>query len=62
MSRLGQLRALKKASDLLLIGGLSAARRGPLLAPVSHTCVIQIGKKHAFKKYDQFALYTSCFW
>ena len=21
-----------------------------------------IGKKHALKKYDQFALYTSCFW
>ena len=21
-----------------------------------------IGKKHAFKKYDQFALNTSCFW
>ena len=41
MSRLGQLRALKKVSDLLLIGG-SAARRGPLLA---HTCVIQIGDK-----------------
>ena len=41
MSRLGQLRALKKVSDLLLIGG-SAVRRGPLLA---QTCVIQIGDK-----------------
>ena len=41
MSRLGQLRALKKVSDLLLIGG-SAARRGPLLA---HTCVIQVGDR-----------------
>ena len=41
MSRLGQLRALKKVSDLLLIGG-STARRGPLLA---HTCVIQVGDR-----------------
>ena len=23
---------------------------------------IAIGKKHAFKRYDQFALNTSCFW
>ena len=24
--------------------------------------VLSIGKKHALKKYDQFALNTSCFW
>ena len=23
---------------------------------------LSVGKKHAFKKYDQFALNTSCFW
>ena len=25
-------------------------------------CEIDIGKKHALKKYDKFALNTSCFW
>ena len=41
MSRLGQLHpsALKRVSELLLIGG-SAVRRGPFLA---QTCVIQTG-------------------
>ena len=41
MSRLGQLPALKRVSDLLLIGG-SAVRRGPFLAK---TCVTQTGEK-----------------
>ena len=28
----------------------------------NYTHTVHIGKKHALKKYDQFALNTSCFW
>ena len=33
-----------------------------LWVPVATTAVAIIGKKHALKKYDQFALNTSYFW
>ena len=36
-------------------GNWNNAEAGKILANV-------IGKKHALKKYDQFALNTSCFW
>ena len=39
-----------------------AFKNGAISSQSEHSALDGIGKKHAFKKYDQFALDTSCFW
>ena len=35
---------------------------GMYMGEVVRQVLIDLGKKHALKKYDQFAVYTCCFW
>ena len=43
-------------------GRLIAGKSGKELFSDSEILQLPIGKKYALKKYDQFALNTSCFW